>query len=104
MIMIFNDMTITITEKEYDAISEVLDQVCTDYEAAFDEEYIQSMTVTIDLVQNVIRKYKKARQRANEFQQARAYVAEHNRNRGLRPRDIDRMTRQVLKKIKNDTF
>jgi hypothetical protein len=104
MIMIFNDMTITITEKEYTAIAEVLDQVCTDYEAASDEEYIQSTAVAINLVQNVIRKYKKARQRANEFQQARAYVAERNRNRGLRPRDIDRLTRQVLKKINNDTF
>lgn len=93
-------MTITITAKEYDAICEVLDQVETDYEASSDEEYIESMGKTIDLVRNVITKYKKARQKAADFQMARAYVAERNRNKGLRPRDIDRLTRQVLRKIK----
>ena len=95
-------MTITVTEKEYDAICEVLNQVETDYEAASNEEYIQSMGVTIGLVHNVLTKYKKARQKAADFQMARAYVAERNRNKGLRPRDIDRLTRQVLRKIKTE--
>jgi hypothetical protein len=95
-------MTITITKKEYDAIVQILDQVCTDYEAATDEEYLESMNKTIALVNNVIRKYKSARKKAVDFQQVRAYVAERYRNRGLRPRDIDKLTRQVLKKIKKD--
>ncbi len=90
-------MTITITEKEIEAISAVLDQVCTDYEAASNEEYLESMGKMIDLVHGVLNKYKKARQKAADFQQARAYVAEHNRN--LRARDIDKLTRQLLKKI-----
>lgn len=93
-------MTITITEKEFDAISEVLNQVETDYEAASNEEYLQSMGEMIDHVRNVLEKYKKARQKAAEFQHVRAYVSERNRNRNLRPRDIDRLARQVLRKVK----
>ena len=95
-------MTITITEKEFDAIRAVLDQVETDYEAASDPDYLKTMGESIDHVNNVLRKYKSARQKANEFQQARAYVAERNRNRGLLARDIDRLTRQVIKKIKEE--
>ena len=95
-------MTITITEKEYDAINEVLDQVRTDYEAASNEEYLQSMGETMSHVRNVLEKYKKARKKAVDFQMARAYVAERNRNKGMRPRDIDRLTRQLLRKIKTE--
>lgn len=95
-------MTITITEKEFDAIRAVLDQVETDYEAASDPDYLKTMGESIDHVNNVLRKYKAARQKANEFQHARAYVAERNRNRGLLARDIDRLTRQVIKKIKEE--
>ena len=93
-------MTITITSKEFDAINEVLDQVRTDYEAASNEEYLESMGETMSLVRNVLEKYRKARQKAAEFQMARAYVAERNRNKGLRPRDIDKLTRQLLRKVK----
>lgn len=95
-------MTITITEKEYDAIDEVLDQVCTDYEAASNEEYLKSMGEQIDLVRNVLLKYKKALQKAVEFKQVRAYVSEQNRNKCLHPRDIDRLTRKLIKKIKEE--
>lgn len=95
-------MRITITEKEYNAIHAVLDQVETDYEAASDTDYIKTMGESIDHVNKVLRKYKAAIQKAKEFQHARAYVAEKNRNRGLRARDIDRITRQVIKKTKED--
>lgn len=36
-------MNISVTESEYWAISAVLDQVVTDYEAATDENYLYSM-------------------------------------------------------------
>ena len=92
-------MTITITEKEFEALNEVIDQVCTDYEAASNEEYLESMGKSIDLVRNVLMKYKSARQKAREYQQVRAYVAEKNRNRNLRARDIDKLARKVLRKM-----
>lgn len=95
-------MTITITEKEFDAIRAVLDQVETDYEAASDPDYLKTMGESIDHVNNVLRKYKAAQVKAREFQQVRAYVAERNRNRGLRARDIDKLTRQVIKKTKEN--
>lgn len=93
-------MTITITEKEYAAIEQVLDQVCTDYEAASDEDYLRSMGESIKLVNNVIAKYRKARYKANEFQSVRAVVSRHNRGRCMRARDIDKLTREYIKKLK----
>lgn len=92
-------MTITITEKEYKAISQVLDQVCTDYEAASNEEYLEIMGENIKLVNNVIDKYRKARQKANEFQDVRAFVASKHRGRGLRAKDIDAIARNLMKKL-----
>lgn len=92
-------MNITITEKEFEAINEVLDQVCTDYEAASNVEYIESMGKTIDIVRNVLMKYKSARQKTREYQQVRAYVAERNRKRNLRARDIDKLARELLRKM-----
>ena len=95
-------MTITITEKEYEAISQVLDQVCTDYEAASDEEYLTTMGENIKLVNNVIDKYRKARYRANTFQQIRAEVSRHNRNLCVPAKDIDAMARKLMKKLKEE--
>lgn len=93
-------MTVTITEKEYRAICQMLDQVNTDYEAASDEDYLKTMGENIKLVNNVIKKYKEARQKANEFQSYRAEVSRHNRN--MRPRDIDKLTRKIIKKIREE--
>ena len=52
-------MTITITEKEFDAIRAVLDQVETDYEAASDPDYLKTMGESIDHVNNVLISQKK---------------------------------------------
>ncbi len=93
-------MTVTITEKEYRAICQMLDQVNTDYEAASDEDYLKTMGENIKLVNNVIKKYKEARHKANEFQSYRAEVSRHNRN--MRPRDIDKLTRKIIKKIREE--
>lgn len=95
-------MTITINEKEYEAICEVVDQVSTDYEAATDENYLSSMNETISHVNNVIRKYRYAKMKAREFQEIRAYVVERNGNKKLRPRDIDKLTRELVKKINKE--
>lgn len=91
-------MNISITKEEFDAIYEVLDQVETDYQAASDPDYLMTMGETIGQVNNVLRKYMKACQKVAEFKKARFYVAE--RNPHLRPRDIDKMTRKLIKKIK----
>lgn len=95
-------MTITVTEKEYQAIRQVLDQVCTDYQAATNEEYLKTMGENIDLVNNVIDKYKKARYKANTFQQIRAEVSRHNRGRCVLAKDIDKIARKVMKQLKEE--
>lgn len=92
-------MKITITEKEYDAISFAIGQVEVAVEAATDEEYLAEAEVHLKALYAVMEKYKKARQKANEFQYVRAEVARRNRNSGLRPRDIDKLTRQVIKRM-----
>lgn len=93
-------MTITVTEKEYEAICQVLDQVRTDYEAASDEKYLKTMGENMDLVNNVIDKYRKARYKANTFQQIRAEVSRHNRGRCVLAKDIDKMARKIMKQLK----
>lgn len=92
-------MTIAITEKEYDAIAFALGQVETEMEAAEDETYISDARECCNNLYNIIAKYKKARYKAREYQEFRAAVAELNRGQNLRPRDIDKMTRCVLRQI-----
>ena len=91
-------MLINITEKEFYAIIEILDQVMTDYEAASDTDYLKKTEEAMKLIDNIIRKYKSARQKNEEFKQIRSYVAA--RNRGLRSRDVDKLTRILIKKIR----
>lgn len=94
-------MTITITEKEYFAISQVLDQVNTDYEAASDEQYLNSMAVNINLVNKVLSKYREAKKRADDFRYARKYVREKSNGR-LSEKDIDKTARALVRKIRED--
>lgn len=95
-------MTITISEKEYDAISFAVNQIETEIEGASDEGYLEDACRHQSALYRIMDKYKKARRKAMEFQMARAVVAEKNRGRCLRSRDIDAMTRKVLRKMKDD--
>ena len=45
---------------------QVLDQVCTDYAAASDEDYLRDMGENIKRVSDVIEKYRKACSKAKE--------------------------------------
>ena len=91
-------MRVSITEREYGAISFAINQIQTEIEAASDEGFLEdACRYQSDLYQIMV-KYKKARYKAREFQQVRAFVAEKNRGH-LRPRDIDKMARKLLKKI-----
>lgn len=90
-------MTITITEKEYAAMKDVFDQVRTDYQGASNEEYLEKMGESLDLVRDVLDKYVKARARANEFNILRGIISK--KYHGMQPRDIDRLTRLCLKRV-----
>lgn len=93
-------MRVCITQKEYEALISILEQVETDYEAATNEEYLTNIGIEMNLVRNIIQKYKKERAKANTFLEVRAYVSEKNKNRNLRSRDIDNLTRKLLKRMK----
>lgn len=92
-------MTITINEKEYDAISFALSQVEDVVQSATNEDYIANADECCKALYSVMDKYKEARMKAREFQSVRAYVSE--RNRGMRSRDIDKLTRKVIKELRN---
>lgn len=91
-------MTITINEKEYDAISFAICQVENELESATDEEYVEEAKAYISALYDIMDKYKKAWEKAKYFQMVRAEVSK--RNRHLRPRDIDKITRQIIKQNK----
>lgn len=95
-------MTITISEKEYDAICFAVSQIETEIEGASDEGYLEDACRHQSALYRIMDKYKKARSKAMEFQCVRAVVAEKNRGRCLRPRDIDAMARKLLRKMKED--
>lgn len=90
-------MTITITEKENDAISFAICQVENELEAATDEEYVEEANAQISALYNIMEKYRKAWKKAKYFQMVRAEVSK--RNRHLRPRDIDKLTRKIMKDL-----
>lgn len=90
-------MTITITHKEYEAIQFAISQVETDLEAATNEQYCEDTNECLNALYRVIEKYHKARYKTNYFQSVRAEVSRRNRN--MRPRDIDKLTRRLIKKL-----
>lgn len=100
MINTFREMTITITQVEYEAISFAINQIESEVEAASNKAFIKDANNAQSALYNIMEKYKKARYKASEFQEVRAIVAERNRERCLRPRDIDALARKVLRKIR----
>ena len=95
-------MTITISEKEYEAISFAVSQIESEVEGASDEGYLEDACRHQSALYRIMDKYKKARHKAKEFQYVRAVVAEKNRGKCLRPRDIDAMARKLFRKMKKD--
>ncbi len=93
-------MTITISEKEYDAICFAVSQIEAAIEGAEDEDYLDDACIHQSALYRIMDKYKKARSKAREYQYVRAVVAIQNRGKCLRPRDIDTMARKLLRKMK----
>ena len=90
-------MTVTITEKEFKALHFAITQIETAMEAA-DEDYTQEATIVLHDLYSISAKYLKKREDAMFFQSVRMEVSRHNRN--MRPRDIDALTRRLVKKLK----
>lgn len=95
-------MTITITEKEYEAIRFCRNAVSVNIESGADDKYVKIATEHIDNLNNVVAKYAKARMKAKEFQYWRAIVSKRNKSRNLTSRRIDQLTREVMKRLKEE--
>lgn len=93
-------MTITITEKEYEAICFCRNAVNVNIKAGADDKYVEIATEHIINITNVVAKYKKARVKASEFQYWRAIVSKQNKSRNLTSRRIDQLTRDLMKTLK----
>lgn len=91
-------MTITITEKEYKAISFAIDKIEEDVGEGTNEEFAAEATKHQAALNNIMKKYKKAREKSLYFQMIRAEISKHNRH--LRPKDIDKLTRKYIIKMK----
>lgn len=77
----------------------MLDQVNTDYEAASDEQYLNTMAANINLVNKVLSKYREAKKRADDFRLARECVREKSNGR-LSEKDIDKAARILVREFR----
>lgn len=92
-------MTITITEKEYNALCLAMTQMQTQLEGASDENDINDISEALDDLNSIRKKYQKARLSAKEFQIVRASIAERYKGK-LLPRQIDALARNVCKEMR----
>ena len=71
-------MKITITKKQFEAICFGINQLQGDLEAASDKDYIKDAGEAIDELYKIVEKYKVARVKASELNEARRYIRSQN--------------------------
>lgn len=91
-------MNITITKKQFEAIYFGINQIQGDLEAASDEDYIKDANEALEQLFEIVEKYKVARVKANELNEARRYI--RSKNGWLPQAKVDKMARLLLNKIK----
>lgn len=95
-------MTITITNKEYEAISFAATQLESEIESAINENFLNNAENSLSDLCSIMEKYKKAHYKAREFQDVRRIVAEKNKGRCLIPREIDKLARKYYRYLKQN--
>lgn len=91
-------MNISITNKEFEAISFAICQVESALESSENEEWSSEAIKCINLLYEVCNKFKRSKAKADELNKARRFV--RSRNHDLSPCDLNKMARAVLKKSK----
>lgn len=94
-------MQISITEKEANAIDFGLEQVREALEGSFNDDYKQLANEAIDGLNNILRKYHLAREKANDLNKAKRYI--RSRNGWMPSAKLDKMARLLIKKVKKNT-
>lgn len=95
-------MTITITNKEYEAISFAATQLESEIESAINENFLNNAENSLSDLYRIMEKYKKARYKAREYQDVRRIVAEKNKGRCLIPREIDKLAHKYYRYLKQN--
>lgn len=96
-------MTLTISENEYKAINFAVNQIQTEIEGASDKVFLEDANKHQSALYHIMVKYKKARKKANNFHSIRKVIVKKTQGWNLKARDIDSMTRKVLKKMNENT-
>lgn len=93
-------MQISITEKEVNAIDFGLEQIRDALEGCSSEEYKQDAEEAMRSLDNILRKYQLAREKANDLNKAKRYI--RSKNGWLPPGILDKQARLLIKKIKEN--
>lgn len=92
-------MQISITEKEVDAIDFGLEQIREALEGSTNDDYKQLADEAIDRLNNILRKYHLAREKANDLNDAKRYI--RSKNGWIPPAKLDKMARLLVKRSKS---
>lgn len=91
-------MKVNINKKEFEAISFAIDQINALRDSGADDDYIKEANHCIKALQEIIRKYWHENEKYREFRYWRAVISERNRSHNLLAKEIDRLTRDFLKR------
>ena len=95
-------MQISITEKEVNAIDFGLEQIRDALEGSSSEEYKQNAEEAMRSLDNILRKYQLAREKANYLNKAKRYI--RSRNGYMPPTKLDKMARLLINKTKDNVY
>lgn len=85
----------TITEKEFDAISFAINIIQLEIETADEDTFIDNARNSQNALYGIMEKYKKAKIKNEMFKEAKKIVAKKNPT--LQQREINKMARKLLK-------
>lgn len=92
-------MQISITEKEVYAIDFGIEQIREALEGSTNDDYKQLADEAIDRLNNILRKYHLAREKANDLNDAKRYI--RSKNGWMPPAKLDKMARLLVKRSKS---
>lgn len=91
-------MKVNINKKEFEAISFAIDQINALMDAGADDDYCKEADHCVKALQEIIKKYWHENQKYREFLYWRSVISERNRSHNLLAKEIDRLTRDFIKR------
>lgn len=91
-------MKVNINKKEFEAISFAIDQINALKDSGADDDYIKEANGHIKALQEIIKKYWHEQEKYREFLYWRSVISERHRSHNLLAKEIDRLTREFIKR------